>query len=265
MVKRDSRLGFLGGAHVFPGGAVDDADSDPRLDGLCEGMTAEQAAEALAIKDVDRARGYTFAAIRELFEEAGILLARGTSGEWVDLDEDTEDSHRLLGLRAPLAKGELSLADLAEQESLRLNTGALHYFAHWITPERESKRFDTRFFLAEIPHCQSADHDRHETTEGEWLTPAAALKRYAARDIELVPPTICSLDRLAVDSSVEEALQAARELDVVEVLPKISINDGDVTILYSGDDDYQSGVARRASSGMLLNRLVLRDGLWERP
>ncbi len=259
MVKRSSNLGFLGGHHVFPGGAVDDQDADPALAELIDGFDAAECARRFGIDDAVRARAHVVAAIRELFEESGILLARD------DGDGDEQRQERFQAARRLVASGELPFLRFLADEGLRLQAGDLWYYAHWITPESGEKRFDTRFFVARMPDGQSAEHDRHESIEGEWVRPRVALERYAKRQIELVPPTICSLDRLALHDSVEEVIEAARTLDVVDVIPRITLLDDTITILYPGDDDYESGVARPTESGKMLNRLVLRDGIWVRP
>jgi 8-oxo-dGTP pyrophosphatase MutT (NUDIX family) len=268
MIKRSSQLGFLGGAHVFPGGAVDDADRAEHLEPHLEGFDAAAAARTFGMEDDPaRARGHYVAAIRELFEEAGILLARGANagGAWIDGADDAALEARLASYRASVAAGDLAFDRFVAELELRLATDALCYFAHWITPPQEHKRFDTRFFLAPMPERQEACHDLVESVGGEWLRPADALARYARREIELVPPTICSLDRLALHSDVRDALHAARSLDVVKVLPKIVLATDAVTILYPGDEDYEGGVARPVGPGRILNRLVLRDGLWAKP
>ena len=264
MVKRSSRLGFLGGAHVFPGGAVDDEDRAEALEPLLEGFDAERAAHLLSVDDHARARGHYVAAIRELFEEAGILLARRADSSWFD-DVAERAGSPLAEQRRAVAAGRLPLARFLEERGLRAAADALCYFAHWITPAIERKRFDTRFFLARMPSRQEARHDRTESIEGEWVRPADGLERYGRRQIELVPPTICALDRLALHSCVAEALEAALTLEVVEVLPKIIMADSGVTILYPGDEDYEVGVAHPVEPGRILNRLALRDGIWSKP
>lgn len=263
MVRRDSRLGFLGGAHVFPGGALDEGDYAASMLELVGGC--ERVAELVRLHCEDaRARGLLVAAARELFEEAGILLARDQRGDWIDLDDASDRARRLLAARAELSAGGGDFAEVLRGEGLSLDVGELRFFAHWITPEREKKRFDTRFFLVRAPERQSATHCAVESTAGEWLAPGEALARYRAREIELVPPTIASLDRLTAFSSVDAALAAFDGCDVPSILPKILLGNEDVTILYPGDDDYESGVVGRPD-GQRLNRLVLRDGLWDRP
>jgi 8-oxo-dGTP pyrophosphatase MutT (NUDIX family) len=263
MVKRNSRMGFLGGRHVFPGGAVDARDSSEDAAALFRGVDPQAAGAVLAIDDHARARGFLVAAARELYEEAGILLAVDEDGAWVDLDADDERAARLVAERPRVAAGETDFAGLMAEYRLGLAVDRLANFAHWITPEVEKKRFDTRFFIAPAPERQSADHDRSESTEGGWMTAAEAMRRYRAREIELVPPTIATLEWVDRFTSVDEALAAAHEESVVAILPKIVLGE-EVVIIYPGDADYESGQPA-PPAGRKVNRLVMRDGLWERP
>ncbi len=265
MLKRDSRLGFFGGVHVFPGGAVDEADGAPAAAEMMTGWDDSLADSLVGVAEPARARGFLVAAVRELFEEAGILLARGDGGAWVDLEEQSPRARRLVAARPRLAGGEVSLAELMGAEGLTLATDSLAPFAHWITPESQKKRFDTRFFLARAPSCQSAEHDNTESTEGAWTSAAAAIERYRAREIELLPPTLISLERVLPYASVEEALEGARGEPVVTVMPRIASRDDTLTMLYPGDADYESGEAGDPADGRTIDRLLLRDGLWERP
>lgn len=263
MVRRDSRMGFLGGAHVFPGGALDERDCDGALSQMAFGY--DDAAELGRLHaDPARARGLLMAAVRELFEESGILLARAASGEWVDLDEAGPGAERLKAGRAQLSDRAGDFAALINGEQLRLDLSGLRFFAHWITPEREKKRFDTRFFLARAPERQSARHCEVESSEGEWITPQQALSRYRAREIELVPPTIASLECLATFADVDAALAAFVSAPVPCIFPKILLAGEEIVILYPGDSDYESA-APGPPAGRPINRLVLRDGLWHRP
>ncbi|MFQ5479430.1 MAG: NUDIX hydrolase [Candidatus Binatia bacterium] len=265
MVERNSSLTFLGGAHVFPGGAVDAGDSSDEMRGLLSGFDEAAAAELLGEDDPARTVGYFVAAVRELFEEAGILLARDREGRWVGLATDEAAATRLSSYRAMLGRGQIGFAKMLADEGLTPALDGLHYYAHWITPEGGKKRFDTRFFLAELPPGQAAVHDRGESVAGQWMSPALALERYARREISMVPPTICTLDRLALHGSVGEAIEASRLLEVVEIFPKVSAGGDALTILYPGDEDYDRGVPGTVSPGKVLNRLTLRDGLWVKP
>lgn len=262
MVRRDSRMGFLGGAHVFPGGALDEADCGDALRALSAGFEALDPTARIHA-DQKRARGLLLAAVRELFEESGILLARTAEGEWVDLDEAGPRSERLKAGRAALSAKGGDFAGLLEAESLRIDVSGLRFFAHWITPAREKKRFDTRFFLARSPERQSARHCEVESSEGEWITPSRALARYRAREIELVPPTIACLEDLAAFRSVEAALDAYAAAEVPCIFPEILIGE-EVVILYPGDADYGTGAAHPLE-GRPGRRLYFRQGLWERP
>jgi 8-oxo-dGTP pyrophosphatase MutT (NUDIX family) len=262
MVRRASRMGFLGGAHVFPGGALDARDSQERLLAISGGFEA--------VGDLGRihddgihARGLLLAAVRELFEESGILLARSADGDWVDLDEEGARTERLAAGRSALSARGGDFAALMAEDGLRVDVSGLRFFAHWITPEREKRRFDTRFFLARAPERQSARHCDVESSEGEWITPQRALDRYRAREIELVPPTIASLECLCDFGTVDAALAAFELASVPCILPKILISD-EVVILYPGDSDYESGMPNPAA-GRPTNRLIMKDGLWHRP
>jgi len=149
-------------------------------------------------------------------------------------------------------------------EGLSLDVSGFRYFAHWITPDREKKRFDTRFFLARAPEGQLAEHCAVESSAGEWITPARALERYHLREIELVPPTIATLESLAKFATVDDALEAFLSAPIPRILPKITMYEETITILYPGDADYEPGQASDPA-GRACNRLVLRDGLWHRP
>jgi 8-oxo-dGTP pyrophosphatase MutT (NUDIX family) len=262
MVRRASRMGFLGGAHVFPGGAVDERDCDAALHALATGVEAVGSLSRIH-GDANRARGLLMAAVRELFEESGILLARDESGDWVDLDEEGPRTDRLKAGRSELSQHGGDFQALIAGDALHLDLSGLRFFAHWITPEREKKRFDTRFFLARAPERQSARHCEIESSAGEWITPGEAFGRYREREIELVPPTIACLERLSEFASVDAVLAAFVSTEIPCILPKILISD-EVVILYPGDSDYESGTPQ-PPAGRPMNRLLMRDGLWHRP
>ena len=162
MVRRSLRLVFGGGAHVFPGGAVDDADRD--MERWCAGLTDEQASAILGL-----ARGglaFWVAAVRECFEEAGVLLASGPDGESLALD-DPATAERFASHRKAVDAGERSLAQVCELEHLRLAADGMHYVSRWITPEGPPRRFDTRFFVCAAPERQTPLHDaRRSPTSG---------------------------------------------------------------------------------------------------
>jgi 8-oxo-dGTP pyrophosphatase MutT (NUDIX family) len=202
LLRRHAELVFAAGAHVFPGGAVDDADHAPELAAMSTGLPMPPG-PGLA---------YAVAAIRECFEESGLLLATTTAGEPVDVD-DPERAERLPLARKALEAGEQTMAELCREEGLVLATASLSYAGRWITPEPSPRRYDTRFFVAAAPAAvaaQVAGHDGRETIASEWDRPADALERWGAGSIELIQPTVANLRALAKHDSATSALAAAR-------------------------------------------------------
>ena len=206
LVRRSDSIAFMGGAHVFPGGRVDAAD---RIDGTRVAIDdgAEAAAARMPDVSAEDAIAHYVAALRELFEEAGVLLAR-QNGRIVTIDGDSSD--RFAAHRHNLLAGTTSFADIVGAEGLRLALDELTYFAHWVTPEIEIKRFDTRFFIARAPEGQTPVHDDGETIHSEWLDPVEAIERSRNEEIALPPPTWTTLSTLAKFGSIEEVMQWAR-------------------------------------------------------
>jgi len=205
MVRRSLRLVFAGGAHVFPGGAVDDVDREIRGP-LAVGRTDEEASAALGL-----ARGglaFWVAAVRECFEEAGFLLAVDSTGELVRLD-DPATAERFSRYRTEIASGERSLAGVCADEGLRLAVDGMHYVSRWITPEGAPRRFDTRFFVGAAPERQTPLHDATETIAHEWVRPGDVLARYRRGEVDLMTPTERSLEWLDAEATVVDVLAAA--------------------------------------------------------
>jgi 8-oxo-dGTP pyrophosphatase MutT (NUDIX family) len=206
MVKRHHQIDFVAGALVFPGGRVDKGDSDPGLREYSDGGEDWS--------DVMRAMGA--AAIREAFEESGILLAR---------DGKTKDfvtAERLAALepyRKRLDKREIGLVEVLRTENLRLAYDQLVHFAHWITPDNMPKRFDTHFFLASSPVGHAGRHDGHESVDSVWITPDSAITN--REKLNVIFPTKLNLMKLAEQKTVEAALAAARAKKPVPVTPWI--------------------------------------------
>jgi 8-oxo-dGTP pyrophosphatase MutT (NUDIX family) len=207
MVERHREIEFASGALVFPGGKVDAEDSDAGW--------AERATEAPPAPD----RALYVAAGRETFEEAGLMLARHRgAGEIVDADA----AERLVGEhRARLLKGETTFLDIVRGEDLVLAADLMLPFAHWITPERVPKRFDTHFFLVAAPVNQLGAHDGGESVEGVWIAPQQALADAQAGSRTLVFATRMNLGKLAGYRTVAEAVAATRAKPVVTVMPKV--------------------------------------------
>ena len=177
LTLRPDSMTFGAGLHVFPGGRVEAADSDPRILARTDGGDAHRVA-----------------AIRELFEEAGVLLAIRSAGAQLEAADPLTAA--LTALRTALAAGELDLATILERHDLRLPAGELVEIAHWQTPRAYPRRFDARFFTVALPPGATLDLDPREVAGHAWLTPAAALARMAAGEIRLWPPTSTTLQRL---------------------------------------------------------------------
>ena len=200
MVVRHDAIAFAGGALVFPGGRVDDEDHHfPPVD------------------------PFRVAAIRETFEECGVLLARPRGAA------DLVPADRALGIeskwRAPLCGGEADFAGVLAAENLALAADLLVPYAHWITPRAQRKRFDTHFFLAQAPDDQIAAHDGNEAVDSIWITPAAALAGQESGQYKLVFPTFLNLQKLTRHAAAAAALAAARAAKVVTVMPEMVLLD----------------------------------------
>ena len=208
LLARNRDSAFASGALVYPGGAVDEADRNPALRARAEG-SADLDGEGLAFR---------IAAIREAFEECGVLLARARGSSELVGRARVESIKRRFA-RA-LAGHSLDLLALAEAEDLVLACDQLVPFAHWITPETQPKRFDTHFFLAGTPPDQEAEHDGHESTASVWLTPAALVEAADAGTWYVMFPTRLNAQKFGRSATVAEALAAARAAPVVAVMPR---------------------------------------------
>ena len=254
LLKRHGLSDVLGGAYVFPGGKLDDGDAAPDLLArLDQSPDVLHAALADAELSAAQAAALHVAAVREAFEESGVLLAAA------DADGGTVDTASAM---ARLRAGQ-DFESLVRQMALRLATRSLVPWTRWITPRVpsvSSKRFDTRFFLATVPAGQHAVHDERETTESAWLTPRAALQRYHDRLIELAPPQIMSLAQLSRHASVAEALHEARGRPPPVIQPEPFQNEEGLRVLcYPGDARHP--LCERAMPGP--TRLTFRNRRFE--
>lgn len=232
MLKRSPSLAFMPGVHVFPGGAVDAADDSPELHALCVGLNDAAASRILGIERGGLA--YWIAAIREAFEEAGILLAYDASERMVALEGAAAERHR--GHRRALDESGGDFAAFARSEGLRLATDRLLYFGHWITPVGNPRRFDTRFFLTVAPERQKAAHDNRETVAHMWVRPQEALDLCAREALNMRFPTIKTLERFAACSTTGEVVAEISSAHAVQaLLPRIT-RDG--RHLLPGDPGY---------------------------
>ena len=208
LLQRTRSAAFLAGAHVFPGGALDKADQDPRVLRRVHGLDDAEASARLGLDSGGLA--YWVAAVRECFEEAGILLAQGEDGRALD----AERAARLAQYRGMLHAGKLAFAEFLERERLLLRAHDLAYFGHWITAPGRARRFDTRFFLALAPEGQHGAHDGTELIASAWLRPLDAIEREARGEMQLVFATKNTLADLARFARARDALEHARETEV---------------------------------------------------
>lgn len=250
LIKRHAKSNVLGGVFVFPGGKVDKLDAE--LDTTLHlDQPLPDLHTALNEADIDHATaaGLYIAAVREVFEESGILFAIGVSGG------------HAASATAKLRTGQAFAAVLADMQ-LRLQTSSLAPWSRWITPVAPSvmnKRFDTRFFVAALPAGQVAAHDNFEATESTWLQPRAALEQQRDGLIEMAPPQIMTLAHLSRFENVKTAMAFARSRKPPVIQPHAIDIDGTRVICYPGDLAHP--VKDRAMPGP--TRLRYRNKLFE--
>lgn len=242
LLRRNLQSDFVGGAYVFPGGAVDEADRHGDLERICRGRSDDSASAQLGIDSGGLA--FWVAAIRESFEEAGVLLAVPESSDDVISFADPPTAARFAEHRRAVDSGEARLADICEMEGLRLDAGRIHYFSHWITPLGPPRRYDTRFFVAAAPAEQVPLHDDRETIANLWVTPADALERHRRGELDLILPTIKNLEALGRFSRSSELLAHAQAIsEVPTIVPRVVSDEGGVRILLPGDPGYDLAMA----------------------
>ncbi len=251
MLRRNLASEFVAGAYVFPGGSVDPEDHGPDVEARCLGLTDAEASAAVDVASGGLA--FWVAALRECFEEAGVLLAYrrpdpGGSPALLDTS-GPEDARRFAAHRDGVNAGTVGLVDVCEAEDLLLAVDAVRYVARWVTPELAPRRYDTRFFITAAPPGQVARHDDTETIATIWVRPDDALARFGAGEIELLPPTIACLRSIRPFRSAAEAMAwAATVTDIVTVLPIVVFEDGQVLVLRPGDEGYEEAKADREAS-----------------
>ena len=223
MLRRNLQSDFVGGAYVFPGGGVDPDDTSPRAEARSLGLSDEAASRRLNLANGGLA--FYVAAVRELFEEAGLLMACDAIGEpLVSTSMVTRD---LVEARRALNAGELGFLDFLEREKTFVRASALHYLAHWVTPVGPPRRYDTRFFVARAPGDQVAAHDESETVAHRWLRPSEALDAHRRGEFEMIFPTIRNLETIADFTRAQEVITYAESLTAIaRVEPRLVERDG---------------------------------------
>jgi 8-oxo-dGTP pyrophosphatase MutT (NUDIX family) len=233
LIRRHTKSAFAGGDHVFPGGKVGPDDNPADADAWCAGLDADEAASRLGV-DRQAALAYWIGAIRETFEEVGVLLAYDASKQPVRLDD-----RRFEDYRAACQQANRAFWDMVRGERLTLATDALVHFAHWITPEESPLRFDTRFFAAVMPAAgQEACADGREITEVRWLSPEGALAAAARGEISLRNPTMRNIELFIGARSAAEAVAKVTGREVTAIRPRVVMENGERRILMPGDAGY---------------------------
>jgi recombination protein RecT len=222
LMKRRREAGFVPGAFVFPGGRVDAADADAALAALCDGPAASEPEFP-----------YWVAAVREAFEETGLLLA---VADGVPVPPAAA-SPVVDELRDALLEDRVTLADVLGRLRARVDLSAVAYLARWITPVVEPRRYDTRFFVAAVSPDAVALADPREMVEAVWLSPARALRRFAEGELPMVFPTVRTLEDLKEFDTCADAVAWARTLRVPSRLPRLVKTETGVTIRLGPEDE----------------------------
>jgi 8-oxo-dGTP pyrophosphatase MutT (NUDIX family) len=228
MLERHLDSDFAGGAFVFPGGSLEEADADPSLADVIEGW--RPLAATMGERDEDLARALIVCAIRETFEEAGVLLARTSEGDPVDLSADGWDE-----LRRAVDAGQMSAAELAKDTGIRYAADQVRFWQRWVTPAYAPKRYDTRFFVAHLPAGQLPLHDDRETTDSTWVRPTDALDRARAGNFQIIFPTRKTLESVAPYARADDLFDAAVDRPNDAILPVVYVKGDQARIKVPGD------------------------------
>jgi len=234
LMRRNRRAGFVPGAYVFPGGRVDRSDADPPAVALLEGLTSAQADTRLELPDAEPpAIAYYLAALREAFEEAGILVGLGRDGS----NPPTASGDAAMdALRRQVMDDRLSFAEAVERAGCRIDGNAIEYLAHWITPLPEPRRYDTRFFAAKVPDDAEAIVDEREMTEARWMTPITALSGVEDGSLPMVFPTIRTLEQLSAYADAAAALAGIAATPVRTILPTLVVTRGGIAMRVDAEE-----------------------------
>jgi len=232
LIQRHHKSRFAAGDFVFPGGRVEPADNPRDAVAWCVGLDEPTAARRLGVGNDHAALGYWIGAIREAFEEVGTLMAYGPDGALVG------DSARFAAHRRACQQDHRAFWDLLRTEELRLATDRLTYFAHWITPEENPLRFDTRFFAAVMPAAQTPEPDEREIVAVRWLSPAEAAAARERGEIGLRLPTLKSLMLFDGATSAADALDGLAGRTITAIRPRLVMEDGQRRAILPGEPGY---------------------------
>ena len=262
LMQRHSKSGFMGGAYVFPGGKVDDVDCFLPADSKHTYLSALNRLDVTPGTQPGDARkmGFLVAALREVYEEVGLLLG-------VDpISRNQPESH------SNATESRIFKELLIEVDMVKA-IGSLNYFAHWVTPSFEKKRFDTRFFVARAPENQQAVGDDREVTDLVWMPVLVALERQSQSEIVLPPPTLKILEDIGRFQKVDEVIECARQSEVQALMPKIvsGLGDASLSVILPWDKNYKNYEGESLDfdanlepvfGGKLVSRIELFEKRW---
>lgn len=272
LLKRHEKSSFMGGNFVYPGGRVDRDDGSLEICSFSKGITFDEAQKILGgTISPEESFAHWIAGIRELFEEAGVLLAYDKKGNFSQI-KNRDEQEKFFNYRALLQKGAITICQMAQEEKLLFALDQLHYYAHWITPEARSERFDTRFFLTRYPLGQEASHDQKETTAGIWITPHKALEENLKGEVFLSPPTLKTLEDLSRFKTIDEIFHSLKSRNIQTILPILTKISDNPLIIFPWDPEY--ALYQRGKIPSFINhgrpsqpddnttRLILKEGRW---
>ncbi|MFE7626618.1 NUDIX hydrolase [Streptomyces sp. NPDC057509] len=237
MLRRRTSMAFAGGAYAYPGGGVDPRDDD-RLVGWA-GPALETWAQRLGVATPAEAQAVVCAAVRETYEEAGVLLAGPTPRTVVtDTTGDDWESDR-----EALVARELSFAEFLERRGLVLRSDLLGAWARWITPEFEPRRYDTWFFVAALPAGQRTRNASTEADRTVWITPGDAADGYDRGELLMMPPTVATLRTLRPHATAAEALAAASVQDLTPVLAQARLDGDELVLSWPGHEEFTKNIS----------------------
>lgn len=271
LLKRHEASAFMGGNFVYPGGRMEPEDMDASILPYCRGFDGSSATIANeGYADEKEALGYRVCALRELFEEAGILLAYNSSGE-LCANDSSPDMDRFAFCRRSIEARKVSMIGLAKREHVVYAFDQLLPLDRWITPEARNIRFDTRFFVAFCPKGQEASSDQIETVQGVWMSPLEAVEANLKGTIALSPPAAETLEMISPFRNKTSLLEFLQNRKPRTVLPILTRTEDGPVILFPWDEEYgpleragitQPRASRLRSPGEKMTRVLMKDGRW---
>jgi|TARA_Y100000310_G_scaffold333815_1_gene412155 8-oxo-dGTP pyrophosphatase MutT (NUDIX family) len=251
MMQRHANTVFAGGMWVFPGGSVDADDDSQEYQAISVHRSDEEASQLMGLQSGGLA--FYVAAIRESFEEAGILLAihQGSDSQ-VDFSDQTTAA-RFESYRDEVNQGNRDFLEVVRGEGLLLDVAAMHYVAHWITPLGPPRRFSARFFVARMPDGQTPLHDNRETVHAEWLSPNTILERFDREEMVLMTPTLRMVKSLSLFASAHDVIAAA-EANQTDHRARVLKASGEIVM--PGEPGYEQGVENIESGWVRLRPLT---------